>query len=246
MFRWFTKWSDRSATGMHKIRLDFSEMLEAARLAFTLATDTCLAGVDTETVREKLLATDKEINQAERDIRKALVLHMSVENTLGGAADFPECLVMMSIVKDAERLGDYAKNIFDLAVVSPLQAEAGDDRERMLVLKKIIDQLFTSCRQVIDKSDADAALKRIRESTWISRQCEQNVVRLLRMENPGRLNAYYVLLYRYMKRIASHLRNICSSVVQPVHKIDFTSKFTRGMDKDGDLLDRKLDVLSED
>jgi hypothetical protein len=34
----------------------------------------------------------------------------------------------------------------------------------------------------------------------------------------------YVLAYRYLKRFASHVRNIASSVVQPLHKIDFTSK----------------------
>lgn len=33
-----------------------------------------------------------------------------------------------------------------------------------------------------------------------------------------------MLEYRYFKRIASHTRNIASSVVQPLHKLDFTSK----------------------
>ena len=147
---------------------------------------------------------------------------------------------MMSIVKDAERLGDYAKNIFDLADLSPLHGDGGD-WQRMRVLKKLVGELFLSCRQVFESEDIQAATELIRKSTWIAAQCEQNVVRLLKQDTPDRLTAYYVLLYRYMKRIASHLRNICSSVVQPVHKIDFTSKITEGMEKGGDLLDRKED-----
>lgn len=242
MFRWLTKSTGKQATGLSKIRKDFSDMLEAARHEFIIATDTCLAGINPDSVREDLLATDKQINKAEREIRKEIIIHASVSNTLrGGMADFPECLAMMSIVKDAERLGDYSKNIFDLAVISPLQAE-GDDRDRMFILKNLIDKLFVSCRHVFDTADPQTATNLIRESTWIARQCEQNVVRLIQTETPDRLTAYYTLLYRYMKRIVSHLRNIASSVVQPVHKIDFTSKLTRDMRDGGDILDRKGDV----
>ena len=39
-----------------------------------------------------------------------------VHGAVHGTFSFPELLVMMSLVKDAERIGDYAKNIFDLAV----------------------------------------------------------------------------------------------------------------------------------
>ncbi len=242
MFRWLTKSTGRQATGLQKIRKDFSDMLEAARHEFVVATDTCLAGVNPDNVREDLLATDKQINKAERNIRKEIIVHATISKTLRGTMnDFPECLVMMSIVKDAERLGDYAKNIFDLAVISPLQAE-GEDRERMFILKRLIDKMFVSCRHVFDAEDVQTATNLIRESTWIARQCESNVVRLIQTETPDRLTAYYVLLYRYMKRIVSHLRNIASSVVQPVHKIDFTSKLTRDLRDEGDLLDRREDA----
>ncbi|MDO4550258.1 MAG: PhoU domain-containing protein [Planctomycetia bacterium] len=239
MFYWLTKSSGRQVSGLNKIRKDFSNMLESARHEFIIATDTCLAGIDPENIRDDLLATDKQINKAERDIRKELLIHAAVSCEMRKKfPDFPECLAMMSIVKDAERLGDYSKNIFDLAVISPLEPE-GDDRERMFILKNLIDKLFVSCRHVFDTEDIEAATQLIRESTWIARQCEQNVVRILQAQAGDPRGPYYVLLYRYMKRIASHLRNICSSIVQPVHKIDFTSKLTRDVRDEGDLLDMK-------
>ena len=36
----------------------------------------------------------------------------------------------------------------------------------------------------------------------------------------------YVLIYRYLKRAASHIRNVASSIVQPLHELDFTAEIT--------------------
>jgi hypothetical protein len=49
---------------------------------------------------------------------------------------------------------------------------------------------------------------------------------LLQGQDPGKMAPAYVLAYRYFKRVIGHVRNIASSVVQPVHKLDFTSKIT--------------------
>lgn len=225
--------------GLDKIRMDFTEMLEAGRFAFMTATNAYLGGTSPDIVREDLLRTDKQINRAERTIRKELIIHTAVR----GMKDFPECLVMMSIVKDAERLGDYAKNIFDLSILSPVEPE-GNDRERMVVLKNLIGQIFISAKRIFETHDEECARDMIRESTWIAKQCDANTVRILQSEAPTKYDASYVLIYRYMKRIVAHLKNITSSVVQPVHKLDFTSKLTADLDQSGDLLDRRTELDS--
>jgi phosphate uptake regulator len=63
-------------------------------------------------VNDELRATDQKVNRLEREIRRELVVHASVF----GAIDTPAVLVYMSIVKDVERVGDYAKNLVDLAL----------------------------------------------------------------------------------------------------------------------------------
>lgn len=237
MFRWFAKNPDRSSTGLNRIKKDFIQMLKTAQHEFTLACQVTLLGKEPQEIKDALLQADKQVNKFERQIRKELVVHCSVV----GHVD-PESLVMMSISKDAERLGDYAKNIFDLGMVVPVQPE-GEDRERLLILMSLVERILDDCQLIFENNDEELARKVIREGTWINRQCDHNTNRLLQLEQPNRHTAPNVLLFRYMKRIISHLRNICSSMVQPVHKLDFTSKLTRDVDHGGDLLDWKEDYL---
>ena len=49
-------------------------------------------------------------------------------------------------------------------------------------------------------------------------------------------------MFRFMKRMMSHLRNISSSVVQPLHKLDFTKKITKSAEMGGSLLDLKAEL----
>jgi hypothetical protein len=63
-------------------------------------------------VNDDLRSTDQKVNQLEREIRRELAVHASVF----GGIDTPAVLVYMSIVKDIERMGDYAKNLLDLAL----------------------------------------------------------------------------------------------------------------------------------
>ena len=232
-FNWFS--GKQTKATPETVEEIFLEMLRTAQREFTLASDVALAGTEAASVKEEVLAADKTINQFERDLRKALVVRSAVH----GVVD-PECLVMMSIAKDAERLGDYSKNIFDLGAMD-LEPPAGEDKERLLVLKSSIEKLFTQTISTFEENDQDKANKQaktlIREAAWLAHQCEVNTQRLLLQEVPNRRTAPDALLYRFMKRMASHLRNICSSIVQSVHKLDFTSKLVKGVNLDIDLLD---------
>ena len=231
-FNWFGK---KQPTETETIESKFLKMLRMAQHEFTLASDVALTKAEAASVKEEVLAADKAINKTERDIRKRLVVRCAVH----GVVD-PENLVMMSIAKDAERLGDYSKNIFDLGAMK-LDPPSGEDKERLLVLKSSIEKLFTQTISVFEENDQTKAEKQaktlIREAAWLAHQCETNTERLLLLEVPTRRTAPDALLYRFMKRMASHLRNICSSIVQPVHKLDFTSKLTKDVDNDVDLLD---------
>ncbi|MDO4569412.1 MAG: PhoU domain-containing protein [Planctomycetia bacterium] len=240
MLGWFrTLFHSVPSPGLKKIRNDFLAMLETARQEFATACLVALDGEEAESLRENLLALDKTVNKSERQIRKELVVHCSVQGTVD-----PESLVMMSIAKDAERLGDYSKNIFDMGTICPFLPE-GDDRVRLLVLRASIDKVFVDAISACDRQDEDFARQIISECVWLAKQCDRNTERLLRLDTPDCHTAADVLMFRFMKRMTSHLKNICSSVVQPVHKLDFTSKITKGMDtKSGDLLDRR-EMLGE-
>ncbi|MCA9299009.1 MAG: PhoU domain-containing protein, partial [Phycisphaerales bacterium] len=115
MFDWFKKSGD-DAESMTAITAEFGQMLDAGRHCFDTAANALLGGTDPEVIRNNLFETDKSINRSEQQLRRHLVVHVTVH----GSTSLPACLVLMSVVKDAERIGDYAKNIFDLTPQSHL------------------------------------------------------------------------------------------------------------------------------
>lgn len=221
MFDWFTGKGETGSAGLQQMRTEFGQMLDAGRHVFDTAANALLGGTDPEVIRQDLFKTDKRINRGERQIRRQIVVHASVH----GAGDFPACLVLMSIVKDAERVGDYGKNLFDLAVLAP-RAPEGDHRTWLVELKDRISELMAACREAFDSREEQAATQVIVDAKAIEDLCDERIEPLIRGSDAGDMAPTYVLAYRYFKRVVSHIRNITSSVVQPVHKIDFTSKIT--------------------
>jgi phosphate transport system protein len=227
MFEWFLSDSVTGSAGLQRMHAEFGQMLDAGRHAFDTAANAFLGGTDLEVIREDLFKTDKRINRSERQIRRELVVHASVH----GTTEFPPCLVLMSIVKDAERVGDYAKNLFDLTELAPNPPE-GEHRDRLIQLKDRISQLMAAIRETYDARQTEEATEAIVEAKTVEDICDEQIRELIRGKVDGPMAATYVLAYRYFKRVVSHMRNIASSVVQPVHKLDFTSKITGHREED--------------
>ena len=154
MFKWLYSGSASASSmnaGMKNIRNQFCQMLDASRRAFQLAADAYLRYADAQEVREELFALDKSINKSERTIRKELVIHTSVR----GTADFDQCLIMMSIVKDGElsacylsgcflasgSVNDPSSSNYHLEIVSSSQSYA---KWLSHLINKILDHHFTS------------------------------------------------------------------------------------------------------
>jgi phosphate transport system protein len=219
MFERFIGGARSGSAGLEKMRAEFGQMLDAGRHIFDTAANAFLGGTDLEVIRQNLFDTDLRINRAEQQIRREIVVHATVH----GAAEFPPCLVLMSVVKDAERVGDYAKNIFDLAELAP-HPPTGEHRDRLVKLKDRISQVMATCREIFDSHAPDQAADLIRQSQGIEDLCDEQVRRLVGDEEPVDLAAAYVLAYRYFKRVVSHIRNVASSVVEPIDKLDFPRK----------------------
>ncbi|MHC4178958.1 MAG: PhoU domain-containing protein [Planctomycetota bacterium] len=219
MFDWFFRGSTGGSAGLENMWAEFGQMLDAGRHTFDAASNAFLGGTDLEVIRQDLFDTDKRINRAEQQIRREIVVHATVH----GVAEFPPCLILMSIVKDAERVGDYAKNIFDLAELAP-RPPAGEHKDRLVKLKDRISGIMASCREIFDAHAKDRAADLIRQAQEIEDFCDDQVRQLIQVEEQVDLATAYVLAYRYFKRVVSHTRNVASSVIEPLHKIDFPSK----------------------
>jgi phosphate uptake regulator len=80
-------------------------MLELGQEMFCIITDSLVKDTEPEKAAN-IKRMDKEINQMHREINRQIFEHLSV---YPDGELFP-CLVLINVVKDSERIGDYNKN----------------------------------------------------------------------------------------------------------------------------------------
>lgn len=221
MFQWlFPK--KRSAIGLPALRQNFSQMLMDAHREMTLGCGAFLRQLKAEDVADELFTLDKQINRAERTIRRELFINAVIY----GERCLVPCFTLMSLVKDAERLGDIAKNFYDLAVQG--SAPSGGMLDQMAAMQAALLELTIQCRKVFEEQNEEEARELIFRVSELEDDCDEQIGWYLKdRPNPASLDVVYALALRYFKRYAAHLRNITSAVVQPLHKIDFTGKIVK-------------------
>ena len=213
MLRWLQRLGPESS-GLTEINGRFLEMLQDGRHIFDASANCLLGGSDPEVIREDLFETDVRINKTEQRIRREIVVHGSIH----GAATFPALLVMMSMVKDAERIGDYAKNIYDLAKHKPQLGSPARVAE-LVERKDVISRMLVRAQGLFESQDVEGAKAFLKEADAVEDQCDEEIERLMRIE--GDNVAGCVLAQRYFKRVTGHISNIVTSVVMPVDKLDY-------------------------
>jgi phosphate uptake regulator len=191
----------------------FREMLSDGRHAFDLAITAIVSGGDPAAVREEVFETDQRINRNEQALRRELIVHASVRGTTA----FPTSLLLMSLVKDAERIGDYAKNILDLArhksVLSP------EEQNLITPLAAKASDMLGRAARLFDSQDEAAAAAFLEEEHGLRHQCEAAIDKWI--DDADKNHSAACLVTRFIKRVAGHAGNVVSSVVMPLDMLDF-------------------------
>ncbi|MFT4531160.1 MAG: phosphate transport system protein [Thalassolituus oleivorans] len=219
MFEWLSALRSQPS-GLDEIMQYFEQMLEDGRHVFDAAANSLLGGTDPEVIKDDLWATDKRINSNERRIRRRLITHAAVH----GRTEFPVCLALMSIVKDAERIGDFGKNIFDLSIMGAKISDAYKDD--LVKLKDSTSRLLAKSRNIYETQNADDARAFIAECEQLQSHCESQL-RELCMSTEGNVAAT-AMVYRYLKRVLAHSMNIITSVVMPLDRLDYYDEDENG------------------
>lgn len=182
---------------------------------------------DTSEVDIDIYAMDKRINAYERDVRRKVLTHLAVS----GPTDLSSGLILVSVVIDIERIGDYAKNIFDLARAHPARLTAGELEPEVSDIEARVERLFAEMVEAFKSSNEEKARTiMIDYKGSLSASCEDIVKRIVsgQVSDLGPSEAASVALYvRYLKRIGAHSRNIMTSVVNPFHRIGYKEKKTK-------------------
>ena len=176
---------------------------------------------DSADINVDIYALDKKINEFERDVRRKVMTHLAV----GGKDDIGSGLILVSVVIDIERIGDYTKNIYDLALNHPSKLIGGNYEEALIEVEESTRQFFIDSVKSFKEQDIDLARKLMQDyKTEISSKCEEITKSIVsgKASNMSVSDAAAVALYaRYLKRISAHCRNLISSIVNPFERIGY-------------------------
>ena len=201
---------------MEAIESRLQTMLGHDRFEFDLAMSALMGNVRAEDVNEELRAADQKVNRLEREIRRELVVHASVF----GGIQSPAVLVYMSVVKDIERIGDYAKNILDLAR-DGADFSRIDDAEEWQQQAAELSQYLVAAGEAFRSRDATLSRELRSRGDELLDLFDKRVSELIRAEDPGPQAVARALAYRYLKRVVAHLMNLLSAVIMPLDRLDY-------------------------
>ena len=163
---------------------------------------------------------DLKINKFERSVRRKVMTHLAVS----GTDDLGSGLILISVVTDIERIGDYTKNIYDLSKFYTKRLNGHDLESDLSNVEEKVVSLFQNSIKAFKDQDLELArqlMKDYKES--ISKQSDKITNDII----SGKLSmdadtATAVAMYsRYLKRIGAHSRNLISSVVNPFERIGY-------------------------
>jgi phosphate transport system protein len=166
--------------------------------------------------KARIRKTDVKVNKLERAIRKQVIAHVTLSR-----AEVPYCLLLMSLVKDVERMGDYIKNISEVGELGGGAIPEGALRTELAEIVEIAMVMMADVPAIIGSQDRERAHELLQEGKDAGRRCDRLLIELAKSDFDAAQTTSMVLLTRFYKRMGGHLLNILTSVVMPLHKVDF-------------------------
>ena len=191
---------------------DLGVMLDTADSMFAAATN-CL--LDNEALHVDLSVQDGIVNDREQKIRRSVLEHILADPR----AELSLSLLLVSIVQDAERLGDLAKSI---AKASELAAapRMGAHVEALRPIRDRVQSAFPRVRRSFVVGDARTG-REVMEEHAGTKTDVADFLRQLAAADDVTSNEAVVLSIsaRMIGRTSSHLSNIVSAVALPFDQV---------------------------
>lgn len=200
---------------LEQIEAKVQTMLGHDRHAFDLSMKALLGELEAAEVTSEVHSIDRWVNLLEREIRRELLVRSSVF----GGIDTPAVLIHMSIVKDIERVGDYAKNLLDLASHGANFSEL-DDAEEWRRLATEVSEYIGDAASAFRAYDAGQSKAVHVRGGALVRLFDDRVSALIRGDDERPQGIRRALAYRYLKRVVAHLMNMLTAVFAPLDRLD--------------------------
>jgi len=220
----FKKWLEifRKDTLLDRAFRRSYEMLDLTRTMFIKSRES-LRKLEDGQIDIDIRDKDLEVNKYEREVRRDVFNHLAVR----GTATLSSGLVLISIIIDIERIGDYTKNMVELAKTHPGKLSGGKFEDEIQKIGDDVTDQFKITKHCLECDDLEEGKAQLDKYFYINKACDRLVTCLVSEEdsNIAAGDAVALALYiRWLKRINSHLRNIITSIVNPFDRIGFEPK----------------------
>ena len=202
---------------LDSIDAKLSEMLTNSMHAYDITMNCLLGDTNLETVREDLYNSYKAINELHREVRREMIIHSAVNSR---NLDIPLLLSYMTMSKDIERIGDYCKNLFEIAETGNSFAK-GDDLDTYMELKNDIGKLIVYLQSCLNLDDESKVQDLITLGSSLNNDLDEKITALLEDKEKIQYPVATTLFYRYLKRIVSHIVNAATAIIMPTDQIDY-------------------------
>ncbi len=191
-----------------------TEMLKLGLQMFQYSVQVLL---DNEREAEDIYAIDRRMNRHEISVRRKVAEHFAVNPK----QDYVAALFLSSIVGDIERIGDYCKNLVELAHHYP-EKLTGQHVAAIREIETGVTKVYEMTIQAFEQGDSELGREAMGMQANLARECDTLTDRLLSdTELCGRDAIIRALLIRFLKRVSAHLKNVASSLVNPYHKLGY-------------------------
>ena len=197
------------------------KMMMLSNEIFTQAIKYLREGENKDTIKA-LKKRDVEINIFQRDVRRKVVTHYAISQDVD---DLPNGLVLLNMVVDVERVGDYTKNILDLALNHPNIIKSEEFSEDLYHVEQEVISRFSKTLEAIHTQDADVARSMMltyKETlTSISDDIVNGCISGKITLGDESKTVSLALYARYLKRIGAHLKNITTVLINPFDAVGY-------------------------
>ena len=166
---------------------------------------------------------DRKVNKYEREVRRNVLTHL----TVAGTANLVPGLVLVSIVVDVERIGDFTKNIVELAQQHTDRLHGDVYEESLSAIESRVQERFGLTYKVLKNQDKEMGRSIMQAEDETGKQADSIMNSLISCRDDGikSCDSVALALYaRYLKRINAHLTNVASAIVNPFPRISFREK----------------------
>lgn len=166
----------------------------------------------------ELYKIDKAVNALQMSVRRKILEHLSISPS----QDVSAALVLILAVNDFERIGDYCKNVCDLAGMRPCTLKHGRYRDSVDEADALIRKNFELLKDAFGNAEVGKAEKVMENFSRVKNLTEAMIADLMKDDKlKGPNMAMYALLARHLKRIGAHQKNVATAVINPFEKIGY-------------------------